>query len=167
LTGAFNRKSFDENLGEQVTMYGVAKCDVTLCILDIDFFKKVNDNYGHDVGDFVLKECVRLLQSSYGQETDFVARIGGEEFAIVLQEHTYKDAVARAEDVFAKIRKEVFVHDGKELRFTVSMGIAQLQDKENVDQWIKRADTALYDSKHTGRNKWTVAHHGSVVSRVA
>ncbi len=167
LTGAYNRKSFDENLGEQITLFDLAKGSVTLCILDIDFFKKINDNYGHDVGDFILKECVQLLQSSYGHETDFVARIGGEEFAIILQDHTVQQAVQRAEEVFEKIRKEVFVHDGKELRFTVSMGLAQLQAGESADQWIKRADTALYDSKHTGRNKWTVAHHGPAVSRVA
>ena len=167
LTGAFNRKSFDENAKGQIKMFEIAKSAVTLCTLDIDFFKKINDNYGHDVGDFILKECVRLLQREYGQDTDFVARIGGEEFAVILQDQNLDQAVQRAESVFEKIRQEVFIHDGEELRFTVSMGIAQLQAGETVDQWMKRADKALYDSKHGGRNKWTVASHGATVHRVA
>lgn len=167
LTGAFNRKSFDENIRQQISLNTMSAGNVTLCILDIDFFKKINDTYGHDVGDFVLKECVRLLTESYGQDTDFVARIGGEEFAIILQDHTFEQAVTRASQAFEKIRKEVFVHNGEELRFTVSMGIAQLLTDENADQWIKRADAALYDSKHGGRNKWTVANHGVAAKRIA
>lgn len=159
LTGAFNRKSFDEQMKTNVQMHEVSKGAVTLCILDIDFFKKVNDTYGHDIGDFVLKECVRTLHEVYGKPSDFVARIGGEEFAVLLKDHTFDDAVKRAEDAFARIRKEVFIHEQHELRFTVSMGIAQLQDGENADQWVKRADKALYDSKHGGRNRWTVAPH--------
>lgn len=162
LTGAFNRKSFDENIKEQITMFEMSKSAVTLCILDIDYFKRVNDTYGHDVGDFVLKECVRMLQEAYGKETDFVARIGGEEFAIILQDHGVAQAVARAGETFATIRKEVFIHEGKELQFTVSMGIAQLQASENADQWIKRADAALYASKHGGRDRWTIAEHATI-----
>ncbi len=162
LTGAFNRKSFDENIKQNITMFEMAKSEVTLCILDIDYFKRVNDTYGHDVGDFVLKECVRTLQESYGKDNDFVARIGGEEFAVILQDQNAVTAVARAGEVFAKIRKEVFIHDGKELRFTVSMGIAQLQTGETADQWIKRADSALYSAKHTGRDQWIVGDHSSI-----
>lgn len=168
LTGAFNRKSFDENIRQQISLFEMTKSNVTLCILDIDFFKKVNDTYGHDVGDFILKECVRLLGESYGNEqTDFVARIGGEEFAVILQDHNVEQAVQRASEAFSRIRKEVFVHEGNELRFTVSMGIAQLLKDESSDQWIKRADAALYESKHSGRNKWTIAAHGPSVQRVA
>lgn len=162
LTGAFNRMSFDENIKEQITMFAMSKSEVTLCILDIDFFKKVNDTYGHDVGDFVLKECVRTLQESYGKESDFVARIGGEEFAVILQDQNVAEALKRAGEVFARIRKDVIVHDDKQLSFTISMGIAQLQTGETADQWIKRADSALYTSKQTGRNKWTIAEHGSI-----
>lgn len=162
LTGAFNRRSFDETVKEQITMFEMSHSEVTLCILDIDFFKKVNDSYGHDVGDFVLKECVRTLQECYAKESDFVARIGGEEFAVILQDQNVAEALRRAADVFARVRKEVIVHDGKELKFTISMGIAQLQTGETADQWVKRADSALYHSKQTGRDKWTIAEHGSM-----
>ena len=162
LTGAYNRKSFDETIKEQITMFEISHAETTLCILDIDFFKKVNDTYGHDVGDFVLKECVRTLQEAYGKQSDFVARIGGEEFAVVLQDQNVAEAVKRASEVFAQVRKDTIVHDGKELKFTISMGIAQLQAGETADQWSKRADTALYHSKQTGRDKWTIAEHGSI-----
>lgn len=168
LTGALNRKSFDENVKQQVALFEVAKADVTLCILDIDFFKKINDTYGHDVGDFILKECVRLLSESFDNaDTDFVARIGGEEFAVILQDHSVAKAVARAEAAFIRIRNEVFVHDNNKIRFTISMGLAQLQSGETADQWIKRADGALYTSKNSGRNKWTVAEAAGSVQKAA
>lgn len=166
LTQAYNRRSFDERLKEHAQVFHLDKTPVSLITLDIDFFKKINDTYGHDIGDFVLKECVRTLQSCFSRETDFVARIGGEEFAIVLSEHTLPHAVKRAEDTLARIRKEVFVTEGNELRFTVSMGLAQLREGESVDQWLKRADQALYNSKNNGRNRFTVSD-GSGLHQVA
>ena len=167
LTDAFNRRSFDEAMKQQLSLFNLSKAPVSLIIMDIDFFKKINDTYGHDIGDFVLKECVRTLKSVYSREDDFVARIGGEEFAVILPSHTVDHAVVRAEDAMNRIRKEVYVQDGKELRFTVSMGIAQLQDGETTDQWIKRADSALYESKHGGRNRYTIAQPATGLNRVA
>lgn len=157
LTSAFNRRSFDERLKNQWRLYGLEKTPCSLIILDIDHFKKVNDNYGHDIGDFVLKECVRLLQGCFNKSTDFVARIGGEEFAIILPATEIPEAVLRAENALDVVRREVFVQGGSQIRFTVSMGIAQLQEGESFDQWLKRADTALYQSKNSGRNRLTVA----------
>lgn len=157
LTQAYNRRSFDETLKQQASLFALDKHPVSMIVLDIDFFKKINDTYGHDIGDFVLKECVRLLKELFPRENDFVARIGGEEFAIVLPDYAIEHAVKKAEDALARIRKEVFVTQNMELRFTVSMGIAQLLEGETVDQWLKRADTALYASKHGGRNRSTVA----------
>jgi diguanylate cyclase len=157
LTGAYNRKSFDEHMKEQFQLFQLSKTPVSVLTLDIDFFKKINDTYGHDIGDFILKECVKLLQATFAQESDFVARVGGEEFVIVLSDHNIEQAVKKAEVVMAKIRKEVFVESSHEFRFTVSMGIAQLLEGESVDQLMKRADQALYDSKHGGRNRFTIA----------
>lgn len=167
LTGAFNRRSFDEHVKQQISLSDVAGISVTLCMMDIDFFKKINDTHGHDVGDFVLKECVRILHDCYGKDTDFVARIGGEEFAVILQDHDVDKALERAGAAFDRIRQEVFVHASTEIRFTVSMGIAQYEVGESSDQWIKRADQALYDSKHGGRNRWTIAPSASTIKRVA
>jgi diguanylate cyclase len=157
LTGAFNRKSFDEHIRQQMSLSDVTGSEVTLCMMDIDFFKKINDTHGHDIGDFVLKECVRTLQECFSKDTDFVARIGGEEFAILLQGHDISRAIERIKLIFERVRKEVFIHASAEIRFTVSMGVAQYENGESSDQWIKRADQALYDSKHSGRNRWTVA----------
>ncbi|MCM2280246.1 MAG: GGDEF domain-containing protein [Bdellovibrionaceae bacterium] len=167
LTGAWNRKSFDEALKEQINLFTMSKVPVTIILLDIDHFKKINDGFGHDVGDFALKECVRMLHESFSREHDFVARIGGEEFAVLLPEHTVEHAIKRAEDTMAKIRKEVWLVQDKELRFTISMGIAQLQPGESGEQWLKRADQALYQSKHGGRNRYTVAADSKSLGQVA
>ncbi len=157
LTGAYNRKSFDEHMKQQHQLFQLSLTPVSVLSVDIDFFKKINDSYGHDVGDFILKECVKLLQDAFKSDNDFVARIGGEEFAIVLAGHNVEHAVKRAEDLMSRIRKEVFIEKNNELRFTASMGIAQLLEGESVDQLMKRADQALYDSKHNGRNRFTLA----------
>lgn len=157
LTGAHNRKSYDEQVRRYLQLHEIDKDPMSLIVLDIDFFKKVNDTYGHDIGDFVLQECVRLLGESFMREEDFIARLGGEEFAVILPGCDTDTAVKMAEEAMARIRKEVFVHENYEIRFTVSMGIAELYQGESADSWYKRADAALYESKQTGRNKWTIA----------
>lgn len=167
LTSAFNRRSFDEQMKKHVQMSVISQSPVSLITLDIDFFKKVNDTYGHDIGDFVLKECVKMLKEVFHREDDFVARIGGEEFAVILPNFTYEHAMVKAEEALNKIRKEVFVHGELKIQFTVSMGIAQWLQNETHEQWLKRADTALYQSKQTGRNKFTVAPHPGSIKQVA
>lgn len=161
LTGAFNRKSFDEQLKKYLSLAQFSNSACTLIIMDIDFFKKINDSYGHDIGDFVLKECVRTIKKVFYRETDFVARIGGEEFAVVLPDFKVEHAVHKAEELMTLIRKETFIQGDLQIKFTMSMGIAQMNEQEIKDQsagtWIKRADQALYQSKNTGRNKYTIA----------
>ncbi|MES2855533.1 MAG: GGDEF domain-containing protein [Bdellovibrionota bacterium] len=167
LTGAFNRKSFDEQLKEQHNLFTLSETPCSMIMLDIDYFKRINDNYGHDTGDFILKECVKLVQDVFHRDGDFVARIGGEEFAIVLPNHTMDDTVKLADQLMARIRKDVFIEKNMELRFTVSMGLSQLLDGETTDQWLKRADEALYASKNGGRNRYTIAKPPSNLSQVA
>lgn len=162
LTGAHNRRSYDEQVRRYLQLHDIDKDPMTLIVLDIDFFKKINDAYGHDVGDFILKECVRLLQESFSREEDFIARLGGEEFGIILPGCNINAAVKMAEEAMNRIRKEVFVEDKLEIRFTVSMGIAEIAPNESADAWYKRADEALYESKQTGRNKFTLAKTGSI-----
>lgn len=157
LTQAFNRMSFDEHLKNYVKLYELAKTPVSLITLDIDFFKKINDTYGHDIGDFVLKECTQVLKEIFNRKEDFVARIGGEEFAVILPDYRVEDAVRKAEECLARIRKEKFVQGPHEIKFTVSLGIAQLTTNETPGQWLKRADLALYQSKNSGRNKYTIS----------
>lgn len=162
LTQAYNRKSFDEQVKQQIELFNLSKNAVSLIALDIDHFKKINDTYGHDIGDFILKECVKLLQEVFGHEGEFVARVGGEEFAVILPNHAVEHAVKRAEAALERIRKDVFVENGNELRFTASMGIAQLIEGERASQWIKRADQALYEAKHSGRNRYVIANQATL-----
>jgi diguanylate cyclase (GGDEF)-like protein len=126
-------------------------------MIDIDYFKRINDSFGHAIGDFVLQQLVRSLKSMFTRESDVVARIGGEEFAIILPDFQTEHALKKAEEVLQRIRAEAFAHESREIRFTVSVGIAQLLEGETVSDWLKRADQALYHSKNTGRNRLTVA----------
>lgn len=157
LTGACNRKNFDEHLKKYIQLSRLSQGPMSLLILDIDHFKKVNDTYGHDIGDFVLKECVRLLKEVFTREDQNVYRIGGEEFAIILPDFKADAALHKATDALQKIQKEVFVHGELKIQFTISIGLAEHLPTETESQWLKRADSALYESKHTGRNKCTVS----------
>ncbi|AGH94655.1 GGDEF domain-containing protein [Pseudobdellovibrio exovorus] len=157
LTSANNRKSFDEYLKKLMQMQALNQTPLSLIMLDIDYFKKINDSYGHDIGDFVLKECVKTMKEVFTKEDEMVARIGGEEFVVVLPNHSAEHAVIRAEELQKRIRNEVFIQGDIDIRFTVSMGIAQLLKDENTSDWLKRADLALYQSKNSGRNRYTTA----------
>ena len=126
-------------------------------MVDIDHFKRINDTYGHPIGDFVLKELVKALQSLFMRDVDLVARMGGEEFAILLPDYNSEMALKKAEEVLERVRREAFIHEAHQIRFTVSLGVAELSPGESVAAWYKRADLALYNSKNTGRNKATVA----------
>ncbi len=157
LTAAYNRKSCDEYVKKLVQLGPINQTPTSLIILDIDYFKKINDSYGHDIGDYVLKECVRLLQETFGRDGEMVARIGGEEFVVILPAHSLESAAQRAETAQKRFREESFIQGELNISFTVSMGIAELQPTENATEWLKRADTALYQSKNSGRNKYTLA----------
>lgn len=157
LTGAHNRKSYDEQIRRYLQLHEIDKDPMTIILLDIDHFKKINDTYGHDIGDYILKECVRLLEESFSREEDFIARLGGEEFAVILPGCDTASAIKMSEEAMQNIRKEVFVHESAEIRFTVSLGIAEVLSGESADSLYKRADEALYESKQTGRNKYSLA----------
>jgi diguanylate cyclase len=167
LTGANNRKAFDEYVNKLVQMNSINKASLCVIALDIDHFKKINDVYGHDVGDFVIKECVRILKSVFFKEEEMVSRVGGEEFIVVLPHHSIEQAISRAEALQAIVRNEAFVIGDHAIKFTVSMGIAQKFESEDVSDWLKRADTALYNSKNSGRNKYTLAGTSPKPSKVA
>jgi diguanylate cyclase len=157
LTKALNRKSFDEYCEQYSRLAQASQQPLSLMFLDIDHFKRINDTYGHPVGDFVLKELVVCLKSIFTRESDLVARIGGEEFAILLPDFHSENALVKAEEVLHKVRDQAYAHEGHEIRFTISIGVAQIQPAEVVSSWLKRTDQALYQSKNTGRNRVTLA----------
>ena len=157
LTGALNRKSFDQYVEQYRKLAQGSGQPVCMILIDIDHFKKINDTYGHPVGDFTLKELVIALKSMFTRDADILARIGGEEFGILLPEHTAEQGMQKAEAIIRHMRKEVFVLEERELRFTVSAGVAVLGATESAAEWYKRADLALYNSKNSGRNRATLA----------
>lgn len=157
LTGAYNRKAFDEQIHQSYRLAPASNQDLCLILVDIDHFKKINDSYGHPIGDFVLKELVRILKSHFSAEGELVARVGGEEFAILLNGCDARIALRKSEDFLNKVRAEIFVQENHQIRFTVSVGISELGQGEDLASWTKRADLALYHSKNTGRNRATVA----------
>jgi len=166
LTKAFNRRSFDEQVKNAWNLFQLNHQPVTLITFDIDYFKRINDTFGHAMGDFILVECAKILKEAFTRDQDVVARVGGEEFAILLPDYQIDHAVKKAEVLLDRIRKETFVDQDMKVQFTGSVGIAQLLHGESLDQWMKRADSALYDSKKSGRDRYTVAPH-TLLKKVA
>ncbi|HYP20476.1 MAG TPA: diguanylate cyclase [Chloroflexia bacterium] len=162
LTGLYNRRELNRLLTDEVNRYRRYRRPAALVLVDIDHFKLVNDNFGHQAGDMVLRRVAELMQSQL-RASDRVARFGGEEFAIVLPETTANEAYDVAEDLrqsLAALRCRYVSGDGTavDLAVTVSLGVAGLlDDMGGVDEWVESADAALYFSKRTGRNKTTCA----------
>ncbi len=159
LTKAYNRRCFEEQIRQQWNLFQISRQPVSLLMLDIDFFKRINDTFGHAMGDLVLVECVKMLKEVFPREVDSISRIGGEEFAVLLPDYQIEHAIKKSEVALNKFRGETIVDKDMQAKFTISIGIAQLMESESIENWMKRADTALYDSKKSGRDRYTVAAH--------
>jgi len=154
LTGLFNRRVFLERLEEETGRLNRSKkhC-ATLLMLDLDFFKQVNDNYGHAAGDKVLCHFADVLTTTL-RSIDLVARLGGEEFAILLPSTTLKGALIIAERLRLNVANHLVEHRNHQINITVSIGIAALLKKDNdYEDVLHRADAALYTAKDQGRNQ--------------
>lgn len=155
LTGMYNRRFFFES---GYPMFGKAKRkknDLAVVMLDIDFFKRVNDTYGHDVGDVAIKEVATILNKML-RKSDLIARFGGEEFCILLEDITLEDARARFEEIREAFEENIITVDKISFSYTVSTGICYgLLD--SLDDMIKVSDEALYEAKSTGRNKVSIS----------
>lgn len=154
LTGLNNRRTFfnfARGNFETLSQQGV------VCMFDIDHFKVVNDTYGHDTGDVVLKEVAKLTMTHF-EEKAMICRYGGEEFAVIFIGATIEEALARCEGFRMALQQIVFKTDqGKPFSITVSLGLAGISKADAaIDQTITRADKALYESKSGGRNRTTV-----------
>ena len=157
LTQIDNRRGFDKALAENITQSQADGTSLCLIIADIDFFKKVNDTYGHLVGDNVIRMVAATLKNSI-KGKDLAARIGGEEFAILLPDTPFDGAMKLANDIRLAFERLDLTKKstGESLgQITLSFGVATYQEAEAVDDFINRADQALYQSKETGRNKVT------------
>lgn len=149
LTGLFNRAKLDEILTQEMILSNTVNSPLSIIFLDIDNFKKVNDTFGHEVGDTVLVVLSKLLTSAI-RRGDFVARWGGEEFIIALQATRKIEAGALAEKIRKKVQEHKFEKAGQ---ITISLGVTQFINGENKKSMIRRVDEALYDAKDSGRNK--------------
>lgn len=149
LTGAFNRFKWEEMLLSEIDRVAQNRHDLSVLIFDIDFFKKVNDKYGHDVGDQVLIEVARVVQEKL-RSTDSLYRLGGEEFAILAPYTNLEGMIKLAQKLRKAIEKHIFDHVNQ---VTISIGVTQFRETDNPQQLLKRADLALYKSKKRGRNQ--------------
>ncbi len=155
LTGVHNRHYMEKNLPRLFDRSKANNKPISVVMLDIDFFKKINDSYGHHVGDQVLQELVRRLNASM-RFFDLVVRLGGEEFAVIMPETPYAAAMNAGERLRAAVANSPFViNDPKlELNVTMSVGIAGSDEgQETSEVLFRKADAALYKAKETGRNK--------------
>ena len=156
LTGAFNRQAFDDHLRALVERNSVARTPFALLILDIDDFKKVNDNYGHQTGDRVIMALVQKCQESVRSD-DFLARYGGEEFVIILPGASLRNGVKKGQHIRKKVAAARYCQAADQgeatISFTVSIGVSTYQQGDSAAAVLKRADLALYTAKAAGKNR--------------
>ena len=150
LTGLYNRRYLMQMLSQQRALANRSRYGFVVCYLDLDHFKKVNDKYGHPFGDKVLKSFANLMTNSL-REVDLGARIGGEEFVLVLAD-TNLDAAHGVCQRMAEKWREMRFPEAPELKLTLSAGITAFKSPETIEQILERADSLLYDAKHRGRN---------------
>lgn len=152
LTGLANRRKMNEKLEEEQSRIKRQGDFFSLIMLDIDFFKRVNDEYGHDFGDYVLKRMCGLFAENL-REQDMVSRWGGEEFLFLLPGTDLKGAKIAAEKIGSRIEAYSFQFHGMKARLTVTAGISLCEGRKSIEKVIKEADMALYQGKQNGRNQ--------------
>jgi diguanylate cyclase (GGDEF)-like protein len=154
LTKCYNKMYFNNKLDLEVKKSKVTGNPLSLVIFDLDHFKHLNDNYGHDAGDYVLAEKADLLRDNGIRKGDTFARYGGEEFVVLLPNTNLKQAFEIAERLRKLVETHEFIYDGKKLPVTASIGVADYRQGVNTGtDLFKRADSAVYKSKDAGRNQ--------------
>ncbi len=160
LTGVNNRRFFDQRLVEEVTSVIRANAEISCLFIDIDYFKKINDNYGHQTGDDILKKVAQIIRELL-RSTDVVARYGGEEFTVLLSHKGKQKAGEIAERIRETIEQRIFpVPEHGDIKVTTSIGMNSLSITEHEGDvndiaalFVERADRALYQAKNNGRNR--------------
>ena len=163
LTGLYNHRYFQELLGNEMSRADRYKKPFSLIMLDLDHFKKINDEYGHPIGDIVLKEVSKEINNTL-RESDIAARYGGEEFAVVLPETDLKGAALAAERIRKAVEHLEIEANGRRIDATISVGATCYHisvGNKNKSEVLTAADSALYNSKNTGRNKISIVNMAS------
>lgn len=159
LTGLYNRRFFQQTLDREFARSKRHKTQLSLAMFDIDHFKHVNDNYGHQFGDKVLAEISKIIKYSL-RKTDYITRYGGEEIVVVLPDTSMEKALIPIERIRKKIENKDFEYKGKHIHVTISCGLSEvLPDVNTQEELLLRVDKCLYASKKAGRNKTTCFDH--------
>ena len=158
LTGCYNRTYMDEYLAKEIARAKRYARPISLVMADIDHFKRVNDTYGHQAGDLILKDFAESIRKGLRQDVDWMARYGGEEFLMVLPETDYESAMSSADRLRKSVAENVSSYNGIEIRITASFGVVGFvpsvhNQKMSYEVIIDRADKALYRAKNDGRNR--------------
>ena len=151
LTGISNRRNAIDKMQAELSRINRSGESISLLMVDVDNFKNINDVYGHECGDYVLKHMVDLIQSVL-RKYDMMARWGGEEFLIILPRTDINQAKIVAEKISTCVRSQTFNYQGRSFIVTITVGVAQYQAGEDLDSVIKRADEAMYCGKKSGKN---------------
>ncbi len=161
LTGVKNRRYFNNKIEKEIKRASRQQKTLSLLMLDIDHFKHINDTYGHQAGDEVLKSIADTLSKHVLRSGDDVARYGGEEFCIILPNTEVDGAAALAEKIRMEIQKKSISYNRKKIKVTISIGVAAIipaDENLEIDKIVNMADSALYEAKETGRNKTVIYH---------
>ncbi len=156
LTGLYNRRHLDNCIEREFLRSKRYGSDLSIAIIDIDFFKKINDSYGHMCGDFILREVAYIILENF-RKTDIVFRYGGEEFVVILTETNAENAFVPLERLRKSIENYKFKYNGILINLTVSIGISS-NNTETADIFLDNADKALYKAKENGRNQSVIFH---------
>ena len=152
LTGLHNRRYFDNQFKTMFEKAVSSSEPLSVIICDIDHFKSVNDTYGHDVGDAVIKACAKLISNNV-RGLDMACRYGGEEFVLVFPNTGLEQSLVAAENLRNTINNCLFQYNKKNVPITVSIGIAEFTEEDDIESVFNRADKALYEAKTTGKNR--------------
>lgn len=152
LTGLPNRRHFLESLSRDIAKADRHQWPLTVISMDIDFFKQINDQYGHAAGDETLRQVSDIFRQ-YSRASDAVARIGGEEFALICLNSSASETEQLASRLRTEIAETNIIYKRQQFNITLSIGIAVMQPGDDVEQLLRKADLALYEAKQTGRNK--------------
>jgi len=152
LTGTNNRAAMDTALKREVELAHRHSIPLSLLVIDLDFFKNINDSYGHSAGDYILKTLVTCVDETI-RGSDMLFRFGGEEFTLILSGTDTEGAKRIAERLRRAIESYPFLYDGQEIAVTASLGIATLKTSDTPERLFNKADAALYQAKEAGRNQ--------------
>jgi diguanylate cyclase len=152
LTNMLNKKTLNEELQKQENIYKIEQKNYSVIFFDIDHFKNVNDTYGHDAGDVILKS-VGMVLNRYARDVDIVGRFGGEEFIIIMPETSKDKAYKFADKIRQIVEKTKFIYKTTRIKVTISGGVSERDETNSMDEVIKLADERLYKAKNNGRNR--------------